>query len=116
MTHEQKLALEKLIRKERPVYRTKKGDWGTRKQRILFGIVEDDVSLVVGDVRHAIERIRTVDGDVCYRTCYHAWESRVRANRKTLQIGYGQYPSILAPAHQRTLLMLARQKVWEAFV
>src|ERR1022692_778940 len=113
MTNEQmRGSLERLTRTGRKVYRTLKGDWGRRKKRMLVGTVEDEVSVVLGDVRHAIERIRTPRGDVCYRTCYHTWESRIRANRSKLQVGYGQYPSILSPVEQSKLLTLARQKGW----
>ncbi len=116
MTDEEKrLALEELDFVGREVFCTQKGDWSTRRTRHLFGTVEGEVQLIVDDVRHMIQRILKPGGDVFYRTCYHTWESRVRKNRAKLQIGYGQFPSLLASKHQAKLLNMARLKGWEAF-
>jgi hypothetical protein len=112
---EKRLALEELDCVGKEVSCTQKGDWSVRRTRQLFGTVEGEVKLIVDDVRHVIQRIVKPDGDVFYRTCYHTWESRVRKNRAKLQIGYGQFPSLLASKHQAKLFEMARLKGWEAF-
>jgi hypothetical protein len=98
------------------VYRTVKGDWSQRRIAHCFGTVEDEVVLISGcEVRHAIQKIKTGGGVIYYRTCYHTWESRIRRNRQRLQIGYGQYPSLLTCEEQLTLNRKAKEKGWEAF-
>ena len=86
----------------------KPGSW-------IVGTVEDEVSIIVWEYKHLIQRIKFAagmswDGSThAYRTGYYTYQTG-RA-----YIKWGQYTQLLTETEYRELLGKARKKSWDIF-
>ena len=82
----------------------------------LWGIVEDEVYIMVEDYRHMIQRIKAPKGeeywDGCeygYRTGYYTYDKAMK------RLVWGQFTQFLTEKQYRELLGKARDKGWPIF-
>ena len=110
MTEEQRKRLDALSTIGSPVHFKDKGTTDHTK----MGSVVDEVSVIVRDYKHFIQRIQPYepywDGSLIgYRTCYYTFE----ASGKNLK--FGQYTQFLTEKDYATLLSKAKAKGWPLF-
>jgi hypothetical protein len=105
-TQQQKLEAASRIGKE--VWLNGKGSWTPT----LWGIVEDEVSILVDSTKHVIQRIRLADGvswdgsKFGYKTGAFTLDARSNA------VKWAQYSQCLSEEEFRELLGKAREKGW----
>jgi len=78
------------------------------------GKVEDEVSIIVGDYKHLIQKIKFTnpswDGSThCYRTGYYTYQHGKK------HIKWGQYTQLLTEKEYTELRRLAKTKGWKIF-
>jgi hypothetical protein len=79
------------------------------------GLVEDEVSIIVGDYKHLIQKVQfengvSWDGSIHgYRTGYYTYQHGKK------QIKWGQYTQFLTEMEYKALLAKARAKGWNIF-
>jgi len=83
-------------------------------EREMWGPVDDEVYIIVGDYKHMIQRIHythpTQAGDEYgYRTAYYTLDKDGR------RVKFGQYAQHLTQSQYRELLGKARGKGWRIF-
>ncbi len=88
-------------------------DKGTT-EHTKMGAVVDEVSVIVRDYKHFIQRIQADepywDGSlIAYRTCYYTFEAKGK------NLKFGQYTQFLTEKEYATLLSKARAKGWPLF-
>lgn len=108
MNNKQKAMLEAKSRLGETVYFKDKATG----EPIRWGIVEDEVFIIVGEYKQMIQRIKFAD-KVCwdgskfgYRTCYYTFD---KTGKKLL---YGQFAQFLTEKEYKSLLKKARDKGW----
>lgn len=111
MTDEQRRNLEAKTRVGREVIFKNKGSSG----HTIMGVVEDEVSIMVAEYKHMIQRIRFApgvgwDGNThAYRTGYYTYTAGMK------RIVWGQYTQFLSESEYGNLLAKARAKGWNLF-
>lgn len=84
-------------------------------RRWVLGKVEDEVSIIVGDYKHVIQRIQFAPGEswdgseYAYRTGYYTYDASMK------RIVWGQYTQFLTQLEYVELLGKARAKGWPLF-
>ena len=110
MTSEQKARLEAKTTVGLPVWFKVKGG---AAPKYLIGRVADEVSVIVADYKHLLQRIAIAKpadwGDQAfgYRTGYYTFDAR------GTRLLWGQYTQFLTARDYRTLLARARAKGWD---
>jgi hypothetical protein len=79
---------------------------------MLFGIVEDEVSILVDDAKHVIQRIRLADGVMQHGQKYGYKTGSFVIDQQTGDIKWGQYSQMLLEAEYRELLTHVKKKGW----
>jgi hypothetical protein len=107
MTENERGILEGATRLNKPVLFKHKGKPG----REQWGIVEGEVSIIVGEYKHVIQRIRLNPENwgtnkFAYRGGYYTLKA------KTRQLVWGQYSALLLEADFRKLMRKAEKKGW----
>jgi hypothetical protein len=111
LTPDQQAKLESMSMIGRPVTFKNKGKPGSW----TVGIVEDEVSIIVWEYKHLIQRIKFAEGvswdgsTHAYRTAYYTYQ----AGRAYIK--WGQYTQFLTEGEYRELLGKARDKGWDIF-
>jgi hypothetical protein len=111
LTAAQLAHLESMSMVGRPVTFKNKGKPGSW----IVGTVEDEVSIIVWEYKHLIQRIKFAEGvswdgsTHAYRTAYYTYQ----AGRAYIK--WGQYTQFLTEAEYRELLGKAREKGWDIF-
>jgi len=92
-----------------------KGNYDNTGPKRVFEVV-DEVSVIVGDTRYALERLRFEDGSEVIRAPYWTIEGRVRWGAKTLRVGFGQYSPMTPPNVFFALVEQAIAKGWNLVI
>jgi hypothetical protein len=109
MTPEQAQRLEnKSSLNQRMIFKNKHGG-GSR----TMGTIVDEVSILVGDYKHLIQKVEFCVGmswdesRYAYRTGYYTWDAGYR------RLTWGQFTQFLTEKEYKRLLSLARAKQWD---
>ena len=107
MTKNERKTLERCTGINKQVWFKHKGKPG----REQWGIVEDEVSIIVKDYKHLVQRIKLEpetwgNKKYAYRTAYYTLTAKTR---KPI---WGQYHALLLEADYRRLMRKAHQKGW----
>jgi hypothetical protein len=82
---------------------------------ILWGIVEDEVGLVVDDAKHVIQRIRLAK-DVSWDESEYGYKTgSFTIDARTGSVKWAQYSQVVSEQEYRELLTKARAKGWPVF-
>ena len=109
MTPEQQALLASKATIGQDVWFKQKGNVGPRYR---VGRVVDEVSLIVADYKHLIQKIAIDDPeswegqDFGYRTGYYTFDAKGK------RLLWGQYTQFLTASQYRQLLVAAREKGW----
>jgi hypothetical protein len=80
-----------------------------------WGVVKDEVYILVGDYKHMIQRIRFHEGKgwggnrYAYRTGYYTFDKKMQ------RIVWGQFTQFLTQSEYKELLSKAKEKGWPIF-
>ena len=78
-----------------------------------MGTIVDEVSILVGDYKHLIQKVEFSSGiswdesRYAYRTGYYTWDAGYK------RLTWGQYTQFLTEKEYKQLLSLARAKQWD---
>lgn len=82
---------------------------GTEK---VWGVVEDEVGIVVDGAKHVIQRVRLADDMTWNGDSYGYRTGSFFVDRRTGSIKWAQYAQTLLEPEYRELLALAKKKGW----
>jgi len=96
---------------DKPLFHKNKSGEGRTK----MGIIKEEISIMVGDYKHVIQKVQFEDGlswdgsTHAYRTGYWTYDAKGK------RIVWGQYTQFLTELEYRALLQKARDKGWQIF-
>ena len=108
-TEQQKLEAATRVGKE--VWLNGKGGWTP----MLWGVVEDEVAIVVDSTKHVIQRIRFADGVSWDGSKYGYKTGAFTLDPRTGAVKWAQYSQCVSEEELKALIAKARDKGWAVF-
>ena len=82
---------------------------------ILWGVVEDEVGLVVDDAKHVIQRIRLANGVSWDKSEFGYKTGSFTIDPRSGGVKWAQYSQVLSEREYGVLLAKVREKGWPLF-